>query len=54
MRNFILKAVFLLSLIALITPSAFAEAGSKVMALDFQLNDLTDLPNAPEELERID
>ena len=24
------------------------------MVLDFQLNDLTDLPNAPQELERID
>jgi outer membrane lipopolysaccharide assembly protein LptE/RlpB len=32
-------------------PAAASEA--KVMALDFQLNDLTDLPNAPEELARI-
>ena len=54
MRNLILKTVFLFSLLALIMPSAFAGAGSKVMALDFQLNDLTDLPNAPEELARIE
>ncbi|WP_052185136.1 DUF2380 domain-containing protein [Methylotenera versatilis] len=32
---------------------ANAAASSKVMVLDFQLNDLTDLPNAPQELERI-
>lgn len=33
--------------------TANAATSSKVMVLDFQLNDLTDLPNAPEELERI-
>lgn len=54
MKYAIFKAFFLFSLVALITPAAFAETGSKVMALDFQLNDLTDLPNAPEELARID
>lgn len=37
----------------LLATSAFAEQGAKVMVLDFQLNDLTDLPNAPEELARI-
>ncbi len=47
------KFIFLFSLMTLIAPTAFAEAGSKVMVLDFQLNDLTDLPNAPEELTRI-
>lgn len=30
-----------------------AATTSKVMVLDFQLNDLTDIPNASEELERI-
>lgn len=49
-----LKVIFSLSLIALITPVAFAGPGAKVMVLDFQLNDLTDLPNAPEELARIE
>lgn len=32
---------------------AQAEPIAKVMVLDYQLNDMTDLPNAPEELERI-
>jgi hypothetical protein len=32
---------------------AHAAPPSKVMVLDFQLNDLTDIPNAPQELERI-
>ncbi|PKK87793.1 MAG: hypothetical protein CVV64_21520 [Candidatus Wallbacteria bacterium HGW-Wallbacteria-1] len=32
---------------------AQAEPVAKVMVLDYQLNDMTDLPNAPEELERI-
>lgn len=54
MKNLILKAIVFLSLIAMITPSAVAEAGSKLMVLDFQLHDLTDLPNAPEELARIE
>jgi hypothetical protein len=40
-----------------ITQIAVAEISSKgspkVMVLDFQLNDMTDLPNAPEELARI-
>jgi hypothetical protein len=33
-------------------PTQAAPVG-KVMVLDYQLNDMTDLPNAPEELERI-
>ena len=53
MKNFILKLFFMLSLIALTIPVSFAEQNAKVMVLDFQLNDLTDLPNAPEELARI-
>ena len=54
MRNLILKVIFFFSLIALIAPVAFAGPSAKVMVLDFQLNDLTDLPNAPEELARIE
>jgi hypothetical protein len=30
-----------------------SESLPKIMVLDFQLNDMTDLPNAPEELQRI-
>lgn len=51
MKNLLVKALFLLGLVGLAMPVAATEA--KVMALDFQLNDLTDLPNAPEELARI-
>lgn len=54
MRNLIIKVIFALSLIGLITPVALAGPIAKVMVLDFQLNDLTDLPNAPEELARIE
>ena len=35
-------------------PAAFAEPNVRVMVLGFQLNDLTDLPNAPEELSHIE
>jgi hypothetical protein len=37
----------------LFIPQAFAGSTAKVMVLDFPLNDLTDLPNPPEELARI-
>lgn len=53
MKNLILKVLFSVSLVALMATSSIAEAGAKIMVLDFQLNDLTDLPNAPEELARI-
>jgi hypothetical protein len=53
MKNLIIKILLSLCLAGLVANPAFAESKSKVMALDFQLNDLTDLPNAPEELERI-
>jgi len=42
-----------LSIIFPVFNYADAATPSKVMVLDFQLNDLTDLPNAPQELERI-
>jgi hypothetical protein len=54
MNRLMVKIVFLLSLIGLVAPAAFAGPVAKVMVLDFQLNDLTDLPNAPEELARIE
>ena len=69
MKNLILKVFLLLSLTGLVSltacagstttaepaaaaPTATAPTG-KVMVLDFPLNDLTDLPNPPEELARI-
>jgi hypothetical protein len=36
-----------------IDANLYAKEAAKVMVLDFQLNDMTDLPNAPEELARI-
>lgn len=54
MRTSIIKFLLVLSLASLFTPAAVAEPLAKVMVLDFQLNDLTDLPNAPEELARIE
>jgi hypothetical protein len=48
--------VFLSITLSIIFPvynDANAATPPKVMVLDFQLNDLTDLPNAPQELERI-
>lgn len=51
MKNQILRTLFLLSLAGLALPAVATEA--KIMALDFQLNDMTNLPNAPEELARI-
>lgn len=51
MKHLFVKALFLLGLLGLALPAAASEA--KVMVLDFQLHDLTNLPNAPEELARI-
>lgn len=53
MKNLGIKMLFSLCMAGLVAASAFAEPIAKVMVLDFQLNDMTDLPNAPEELERI-
>ncbi len=53
MRN-PLKVIFFIILLALATSAAFAGKDAKVMAQDFQLNDLTDMPNAPQELARIE
>ena len=45
----LLKALLLLSVFI----SSVANAGPKVIVLAFELDDMTDLPNAPEELKRI-
>jgi len=53
MKNIAIKIFLAICITAALTTAAYAESKPKVMALDFQLNDLTDLPNAPQELERI-
>jgi len=53
MKSIIIKFVFSLFAVGLFAAPVQAEPIAKVMVLDYQLNDLTDLPNAPEELERI-
>ena len=52
MKSLFLK-VILFSLITLFNQVAVAGSVAKVMVLDFPLNDLTDLPNPPQELARI-
>lgn len=47
------KSFFLFLSLGLLSTATFAAPIAKVMVLDFQLNDLTDLPNAPEELARV-
>lgn len=47
------RSFLLLATLSLFSPATFAAPLAKVMALDFQLNDMTDLPNAPEELARV-
>jgi len=53
MKYLIILFSITLSVIFPLMNIANAATTSKVMVLDFQLNDLTDLPNAPQELERI-
>jgi Protein of unknown function (DUF2380) len=53
MKYIIILLSITLSVIFPVLNFANAAPPSKVMVLDFQLNDLTDLPNAPQELERI-
>jgi hypothetical protein len=61
MKLFMQKTIFMLSLFGLIVQTTLAEPVNKaesakpiakVMVLDFPLNDLTDLPNPPEEVAR--
>lgn len=49
----IIKFIVMLFTASLSVAPALAEPVARVMVLDYQLNDMTDLPNAPEELERI-
>ncbi|MEY3743233.1 MAG: hypothetical protein RLZZ541_288, partial [Pseudomonadota bacterium] len=44
MKNLIVKLLIAIYLFGLFSSSAFAETKPKVIVLDFQLNDLTDLP----------
>lgn len=54
MKKFFINSLTGLMLaFALSVATVSAATTSKVMVLDFQLNDLTDLPNAPDELKRI-
>jgi len=53
----IFRSFFLCAILGMLGSNSYAAPVTKpvarVMALDFQLNDLTDLPNAPEELARV-
>ena len=53
MKLVVIALTIILSLVFPVINQANVAAPSTVMVLDFQLNDLTDLPNAPQELERI-
>ncbi|CAG0997280.1 hypothetical protein MTYP_02636 [Methylophilaceae bacterium] len=53
MKSLMIKTLAVLCLASLSVSPSLAQGPAKVMVLDFQLNDLTDLPNAPQELERI-
>lgn len=53
MKSLITRLIFTVCTTAMFALPAQAEPIAKVMVLDYQLNDMTDLPNAPEELERI-
>lgn len=53
MKNIILKTIIIFSLFTFFNHVGFAASSAKVMVVDFPLNDLTDLPNPPEELARI-
>jgi hypothetical protein len=53
MKNLFIKIVLTLCMAGPIPATAFVEPIARVMVMDFQLHDLTDLPNAPEELARI-
>lgn len=48
-----MKILIMIGMMVLHISIAFAGPNPKIMVLDYQLNDLTDLPNAPEELARI-
>jgi hypothetical protein len=57
MKRLMLKSIFIVCFLSLVAGLSLAASPSKVlqakvMVLDFPLNDLTDLPNPPEELAR--
>lgn len=53
MKSLIARFIFTICAAVMFILPAQAEPIAKVMALDYQLNDLTGLPNAPEEVARI-
>lgn len=53
MKSLIARFMFAACVALMFAFPAQAEPIAKVMALDYQLNDLTGLPNAPEEVARI-
>ncbi|HSF70666.1 MAG TPA: DUF2380 domain-containing protein [Methylotenera sp.] len=57
MKHLMLTTIFIVSFLGLITQTSLADSPNKamqakVMVVDFPLNDLTDLPNPPEEIAR--
>lgn len=54
MKKLALQLMISLFALSLASISYGADKAPKVVVLGFSLNDLTDLPNAPEELKRID
>lgn len=53
MSGSIVRIIFTVYIALLLPLPVQAEPLARVMVLDYQLNDLTDLPNAPEEVARI-
>lgn len=53
MKSLIARCVFTICAALMFILPVQAEPLAKVVVLDYQLNDLTDLPNAPEEVARI-
>jgi hypothetical protein len=53
MQSLMVRFLFTSCLAVLLVLPVQAEPLARVMVLDYQLNDLTDLPNAPEEIARI-
>lgn len=53
MKNLIAKVFFSIGLILSVNTLSYADPISKIVVLDFQLHDLTDLPNPPEEIARV-
>lgn len=54
MHRIVNKLLIILLSLGILGPALAAEDTPKVVVLAFELNDLTNLPNAPEELQRIE